>query len=188
MEAFKPGLGKLGALPCKNDPPFLSTLQPFLERGDHFHTVMHSRRSSFKGSMGPFKGERGIRNPDLPKIIIYSIYSHVIRGVSRMLTQKKEKGKQKHPNEKLNERAQQVGPKPEMACAKEPEKSKKKIERAQNWAPSQSWPDEKGGRGARPFILVPMRCPNNFIIQICSNKLFRCHVMSSIMTQLKTNF
>ena len=42
-----------------------------------------------------------------------------------MLTLKKEKGKQKHPNEKLNERAQQVGPKPEMACAKESEKSYK---------------------------------------------------------------
>ena len=40
-----------------------------------------------------------------------------------MLTLKKEKGKQKHPNEKINERAQQVGPKPEMACAKESEKS-----------------------------------------------------------------
>ena len=38
-----------------------------------------------------------------------------------MLTLRKRKTKT--PNEKLNERAQQVGPKPEMACAKEIEKS-----------------------------------------------------------------
>ena len=33
MEAFKPGLGKLGELPCKNNPFFHSTLHPFLKEG-----------------------------------------------------------------------------------------------------------------------------------------------------------
>ena len=39
------------------------------------------------------------------------------------LRKRKTKRKTKTPNEKIKERAQQAGPKPEMACAKEPEKS-----------------------------------------------------------------
>ena len=76
-----------------------------------------------------------------------------------MLTLKKEKGKQKHPKEKIKiimKRAQQVGPKPEMACARN---QSKKTERAQKWAPSQLWPEKKGAVGRGPSSWYPCDAP-----------------------------
>ena len=38
--------GKLGELPCRNNLHLLYP-QSHIAKGDHFHTVMHSQRSSF---------------------------------------------------------------------------------------------------------------------------------------------
>ena len=169
MEAFKPGLGKLVELPCRNN---LLLLSPYPTLQEETISTQSFTPEGVCLKNASEWGLRGIRNPDLPKIRSYSIYSHILNGVSRMLTQKKEKGKQKHPNEKIknNRESPASGPQARDGLRKRKWEIFWGKPREPGSGPQATDGLRKRGRGARPIILVPIQCPNNFFISlICSH-------------------
>ena len=64
-----------------------------------------------------------------------------------MLTLKKEKGKQKHPNEKITREPSKWAPSQIWPAQKNKRNHLRKTERARKWAPSHRWPEKKGPWG-----------------------------------------